>query len=90
MKGYQGQQNFLQQGRLAVFKDGGKKSWIAMRERRYYGKRELVWICFRLSQKETESREPMEGAEKGPEVGEKAPRDEDVKQSRKETATQCQ
>ena len=36
------------------------------RERRDSGKRELVWICSRLSQKETESREPTEGVERGP------------------------
>jgi len=39
-----------------------------------------------LSQKETESREPMEAAERGLEV-EKALRDKDGKQSRKETGT---
>lgn len=48
------------------------------RERRYSGKRELVWIYSRLSQKETESREPTEGAERGLEV-EKALRDNDGK-----------
>ena len=56
------------------------------RERSSSGKRELVWICSRLSQKETESREPTEGAERGLEV-EKALKDNDGKQSRKETGT---
>ena len=50
------------------------------RERSYSGKRELVWICSRLSQKETESREPTEGAERGIKKG----------LSRKDLATQAE
>ena len=88
MKGYQGQRNCLEQRRLDVLKDGRKKKELDRneRERRYSGKRELVWICSRWSQKETETREPMEGAETGLEV-EKALGHEDGKKSRKEIGT---